>query len=182
MTRPFPHLGGYYDVPDEEKKKRSSLFVIAALIWPLSTTLKTLTLSWCYHSKQCLKKEKCDWCHQRWQRHYFPFSRSSTETWCDTLNLKNQKAQVWYFYKYCHVSTNIVYFQVSHAVDKNASMWISLWKKESKGERQTTWEKGRKKTKSKNRETTEVVGDHQLPFEPTEQGDRTHNSWQSKWA
>ena len=51
MTRLFPHLGGYYNVPDEENKKRSSLFVIAALIWPLSTTLKTLTLSWCYHSK-----------------------------------------------------------------------------------------------------------------------------------
>ena len=43
-------------------------------------------------------------------------------------------------YKYC------LFPGVSHAVDKNASMWISLWKKQSKGERQTTWEKGRKKT------------------------------------
>ena len=65
-------------------------------------------------SNSAWQKEKCDWCHQRWQKHYFPFSKSSTETWCDTLNLKNQKAQVWYFYKYCHVSTNIVYFQVCH--------------------------------------------------------------------
>ena len=32
MTRLFPHLGGYYNVLDEENKKRSSLFVIAALI------------------------------------------------------------------------------------------------------------------------------------------------------
>ena len=151
MTRPFPHL--------EEKKKRSSLFVIAALIWPLSTTLKTLTLSWCYHSKlsQILfgdlevqtvpdkKKNVIDVIKDGKNT----FSRSSTETWCDTLNLKNQKAQVWYFlqilsciYKYC------LFPGVSYAVDKNASMWISLWKKQSKGKRQITWEKGRKKKTS----------------------------------
>ena len=79
---------------------------------PFKTLANTIWGSGC--SNSAWQKEKCDWCHQRWQKHYFPFSKSSTETWCDTLNLKNQKAQVWYFYKYCHVSTNIVYFQVCH--------------------------------------------------------------------
>ena len=31
-NKAFPSLGGYYVVPDEENKKISSLFVIAALI------------------------------------------------------------------------------------------------------------------------------------------------------
>ena len=37
-------------------------------------------------------------------------------------------------------------------------------------------ERQKEKTQSKNRETTEVDGDHQLPYEPTEQGKGTHNS------
>ena len=55
---------------------------------------------------------------------------------------------------------------------------VNIFVEEAKQRRETDnlRERQKEKTKSKNRETTEVVGDHQLPFEPTEQGDRTHNS------
>ena len=127
MTRPFPHLGGYYDVPDEEKKKRSSLFVIVALIWPLSTTLKTLTLSWCYHSKlsQILfgdlevqivpdKKKNVIDVIKDGKDTIFPSQDQARRPGVIHLTSRTRRPRCDIFYKYCHVSTNIVYFQVCH--------------------------------------------------------------------
>ena len=90
----------------------------------------------------------------------------------------------------CDISTNIVMYlqilSISRCVTCSGQkcLHVNIFVEEAKQRRETDnlRERQKEKTKSKNRETTEVVGDHQLPFEPTEQGDRTHNSWQSKWT
>ena len=196
MTRLFPHLGGYYNVPDEENKKRSSLFVIAALIWPLSTTLKTLTLSWCYHSKlsQILfgdlevqtvpdKKKNVIDVIKDGKDTIFPSQDQARRPGVIHLTSRTRRPR-------CDISTNIVMYlqilSISRCVTCSGQkcLHVNIFVEEAKQRRETDnlRERQKEKTKSKNRETTEVVGDHQLPFEPTEQGDRTHNSWQSKWA
>ena len=84
----------------------------------------------------------------------------------------------------CDISTNIVMYlqilSISRCVTCSGQkcLHVNIFVEEAKQRRETDnlREKQKEKTKSKNRETTEVVGDHQLPFEPTEQGDRTHNS------
>ena len=55
---------------------------------------------------------------------------------------------------------------------------VNIYVEEAKQRQETDnmGERQKEKTQSKNRETTEVVGDHQLPYEPTEQGKGTHNS------
>ena len=55
---------------------------------------------------------------------------------------------------------------------------MNIYGEEAKQSRETDNMRERQKenTQSKNRETTEVVGDTQLPFEPTEKGNGTHNS------
>ena len=84
----------------------------------------------------------------------------------------------------CDISTNIVMYlqilSISRCVTCSGKkcLYVNIFVEEAKQRRETDnlRERQKEKTKSKNRETTEVVGDHQLPFEPTEQGDRTHNS------
>ena len=85
----------------------------------------------------------------------------------------------------CDISTNIVMYlqilSISRCVTCSGQkcLHVNIFVEEAKQRRETDnlRERQKEKTKSKNRETTEVVGDHhQLPFEPTEQGDRTHNS------
>ena len=55
---------------------------------------------------------------------------------------------------------------------------VNIYVDEAKQRRETDnmRERQKEKTQSKNRETTEVVGDKQLPFEPTEKESGTHNS------
>ena len=84
----------------------------------------------------------------------------------------------------CDISTNIVMYlqilSISRCVTCSGQkcLHVNIYVEEAKQRRETDnlRERQKEKTKSKNRETTEVVGDHQLPYEPTEQGKGTHNS------
>ena len=84
----------------------------------------------------------------------------------------------------CDISTNIVMYlqilSISRCVTCSGQkcLHVNIYVEEAKQRRETDnmRERQKEKTLSKNRETTEVVGDHQLPYEPTEQGSRTHNS------
>ena len=78
-----------------------------------------------------------------------------------------------YVYKYCHIS---MFRCVTCSGQK--CLHVNIYVEEAKQRRETDnmRERQKEKNQSKNRETTEVVGDTQLPFEPTEKGDGTHNS------
>ena len=84
----------------------------------------------------------------------------------------------------CDISTNIVMYlqilSISRCVTCSGQkcLHVNIYVEEAKQRRETDnmRERQKEKTQSKNRETTEVVGDHQLPYEPTEQGKGTHNS------